>query len=119
MRLWPIFAAGAILLATPKLLSAADSSNRPTYHGDVAPIMERHCLRCHKAGDIGPMSLATYEQVKQWAPRIRQAVSTRAMPADQAGEHNRRFYEQTLKERDMSILLQWIDAGMPEGKKPR
>ena len=115
MRLWPIFAAAALLLLAPQALSAANY----TYHRDIAPIMERQCLRCHKAGDIGPMSLATYEQVKQWAPRVRAAVSVRKMPADQAGEHNSRFYEQTLKERDMSILLAWIDAGMPEGKKSK
>lgn len=115
MRLWPILAAAGLILLTPQALSAADY----TYHRDIAPIMERHCIRCHKVGEIGPMPLATYEQVKQWSPHIRAAISVRKMPADQSGEHNRRFYEQTLKERDMSILLTWIDAGMPEGKKEK
>src|SRR5689334_13677906 len=45
-----------------------------TFHKDVEPLLERHCQGCHHAGDIGPMPLQSYEQVRPWAKAIRAAV---------------------------------------------
>ena len=31
-----------------------------TFTRDVAPILQRSCVRCHRPGSIAPMSLVTY-----------------------------------------------------------
>jgi len=32
----------------------------PTFSKDVAPILYKNCVGCHRPGEIGPMSLLTY-----------------------------------------------------------
>ena len=38
-----------------------------TFSKDVAPILHRSCVTCHKPGSIAPMSLITYEDARPWA----------------------------------------------------
>ncbi|HCC59327.1 MAG TPA: thiol-disulfide isomerase, partial [Solibacterales bacterium] len=52
----------------------------PTFSHDVAPILYQHCVSCHHATDIAPMSLITYQEVKPWAAAIKEAVILRKMP---------------------------------------
>jgi len=37
-------------------------SATPTFSKDVAPILYKNCASCHRAGEIAPMSLLTYEE---------------------------------------------------------
>ncbi len=69
----------AAFLAALALCSTAFAAE-PVFTRDVAPILYRHCAACHHAGDIAPMPLSTYEEVKPWAAAIREAVLTRKMP---------------------------------------
>ena len=46
----------------------------PTYTKDVAPILFKNCTGCHRPGEIGPMSLLTYEDVRPRAKDIRDKV---------------------------------------------
>ena len=41
-----------------------------TFTKDVARIMQKNCQECHRKGQIGPMSLITYESVSAWAESI-------------------------------------------------
>ena len=90
----------------------------PEYAGEIRPILERRCVGCHRAGEIGPMPLATYAQIKPWAKAIRQAVARGTMPpwhADPAKSvafHN----DRSLTAAERKIVLDWVDAGAPEGK---
>ncbi len=52
----------------------------PTFYKDVLPILQAHCQRCHRPGEIGPMPLVTYEQTRRWSKAIAQAVESRKMP---------------------------------------
>ena len=47
--------------------ASAEAPSKPTYTKDVAPIMFKKCTNCHRAGQIGPMSLLTYKEVRPWA----------------------------------------------------
>ena len=64
-----------LLLGTPAAHAAP-----PTFHADVEPILQRRCQTCHRPGDIAPMSLITYEDVRPWAKAIRSAVVQKKMP---------------------------------------
>src|SRR5262249_31118594 len=62
-----------------------------TYYRDIAPILQRHCIECHRPGDIAPMSLRTYEEAKDYAWSIRQKVVDREMPPWHANPRFGRF----------------------------
>src|ERR1700737_4531981 len=64
---------------TPILLAQATGVT-PTFAKDIAPIIYEHCASCHRPGQIAPMSLLTYEEVRPWAASIRENVATGAMP---------------------------------------
>jgi mono/diheme cytochrome c family protein len=109
LLLLPLVCAGA-LPAT----SAADSHT--TYTKDVAPILFRRCVECHRAGEAAPMPLVTYKEVRPWAKAIREKVLERSMPpwlADAAYGHFSNDRRLTPKEID--IIVAWVDAGAPAG----
>ena len=46
---------------------AAAAAETPTFTKDVAPILDKHCVTCHRPGEIAPMSLMSYNEVRPWA----------------------------------------------------
>ncbi|HEX6894259.1 MAG TPA: thiol-disulfide isomerase [Bryobacteraceae bacterium] len=87
-----------------------------TFHKDVEPLLERHCQGCHHAGDIGPMPLVSYEQVRPWAKAIRAAVLQKKMPpwfADPA--HGKFLNDRSLTQAEIDTFKTWIDTGAVEG----
>ena len=58
----------------------SQSGAAPTFSKDVMPILQERCQVCHRPGEIAPMSLMSYDQVRPWARAIREKVITRAMP---------------------------------------
>src|SRR5688572_32910985 len=56
------------------------ATDAPTFTRDVAPILYKNCTQCHRSGEIAPMSLMTYEEVRPWAKSIRDEVSDGTMP---------------------------------------
>ena len=70
----------------------AAQATAPTFAKDVAPILYASCVSCHRPGEMGPMPLITYQQVRPWARSIRERVASRDMPpwhADPAIGHFR------------------------------
>src|SRR6185436_10573042 len=55
------------VLASSQIAMAAEA---PTYTKDIAPIMFRSCVNCHRPGEIAPMSLLNYETVRPWAMAV-------------------------------------------------
>src|SRR3954452_2190575 len=51
-----------------------------SFSKDVAPILYRRCVNCHRPNEIAPMSLLSYKQARPWAKAIREAVLTKRMP---------------------------------------
>lgn len=88
----------------------------PTFYRDIMPILQDHCQRCHRLGEIGPMPLVTYKQVRFQAYKIAQKVRTKQMPpwfADPCCGH---FSDDpSLTVQQIDTLVAWADAGAPEG----
>ncbi len=38
-----------------------------TFARDVAPIIQQNCENCHRPGNVSPMVLQTYQQVRRYA----------------------------------------------------
>lgn len=101
------------VLGVPFVASGADS---PTFYRDVLPILQARCQECHRPGEIAPMPLITYPEVRPWAKSIRSAVLTKKMPpwfADPCCGQFSNDRSLTASERD--TLAHWADAGAPEG----
>ncbi len=97
-------------------LFGASKSSSPTFAEDVAPLLEKHCQVCHRPGEIGPMPLLTYDQVRPWAKAIKSAVLTRTMPPWDADPHYGQFANnRSLSESDIQTLVSWADTGAASG----
>ena len=60
--------------------SASDKASPVTFTKDVASILHKNCASCHRAGEIAPMSLVSFKDVRPWAKSIREVVVERRMP---------------------------------------
>ena len=80
-----VLAGAAALLASPISAAAADVE-QPTYVEHIAPLLHANCVSCHRPGEIAPMSLRTYDEVRPWARSIGKSVRQRDMPPWDADE---------------------------------
>jgi hypothetical protein len=99
------------------LTSAAQApAPMPTFSRDIAPILYAKCVTCHRPGEVGPMSLITFRDVRPWANAIRQKTAARIMPPWGADPHYGRFRnDPSLTDREIATIARWVDAGAPEG----
>jgi peroxiredoxin len=87
-----------------------------TYTKQVARIMQQRCQECHRPGQVGPMSLRTYDSTVAWSETIREVVSDRRMPPWHADPRYGKFSnDRSLSAQERDTLLAWIDEGCPKG----
>jgi len=88
----------------------------PTFAKDVAPIVFAKCVGCHRPGEVAPMSLLTYNDVRPWAKSIREKVRTGEMPPWGADKRFGTFLnDRTLTAEEIRTLVAWVDGGAPKG----
>ncbi len=96
-------------------LLAADTA-KPTYYGDVEAILQENCQNCHRTGEIGPMPLMTYDQVRPWAKAIKTSVAAKRMPPWFADPQVGHFAnDRALSAKELATITDWVDAGAPAG----
>src|SRR5262245_96905 len=98
-------------------VAAMASEQTPiTFAKDVLPVLQKNCQSCHRPGQIAPMSLLTYQEVRPWAKAIKAAVATRKMPPWSADPSYGHFTnDRSLKQSDIDTLVKWADSGAAEG----
>src|SRR5947208_9903515 len=105
----------ALILA---LLATSLAAAAPTFSKDVAPILYRRCVQCHRPNDIAPMSLLDYKSARPWAKSIREAVMSRKMPPWFADPYYGSFANDArLSTREIETIQAWVDGGAPEGQQ--
>ena len=77
LLVWLAFAAATLAQQPAPVAPAADDV---TFNRDVAPIFNKHCVACHRPGQMAPMSLLTHESARPWARSIQRQVTARTMP---------------------------------------
>jgi peroxiredoxin len=88
-----------------------------TYTKHVSRILQKNCQECHRPGQIGPMSLLTYDDAVSWADMISEVVSARRMPPWYADpKHGKFSNDRSLSKEDRTALLTWIKEGCPRGE---
>jgi hypothetical protein len=107
---------GQVLLALFLAPAAQSASQSATFNKDVLPIVQKNCQSCHRPGQIAPMSLLTYKDVRPWARAIKNAVVTKSMPPWFADANFGHFVnERRLKQSEIDTIANWVDAGAAEG----
>src|SRR4026209_1894543 len=80
----------------------------PTYTKDIAPILFKNCTSCHRPGEIGPMSLLTYDDVRPRAKDIRDTIGDGVMPPWHADSAPGTFLnERGLSQEEKSTIFRW------------
>src|SRR5258708_5872723 len=106
-----VLVVGVLALSLASQVGAA-----PTLNKDVAPILYRNCVACHRPADIAPMSLMDYQSARPWAKAIREAVLARKMPPWFADPHWGSFSNDTrLSTAEIETITAWVDGGAKEG----
>lgn len=87
-----------------------------TFCKEVAGVLHRHCVECHRTGEIAPFSLTDYDEVRGWADTMLETIEDGRMPPWHASPKyghyaNARF----MPEKDKEILREWVAGGMPYG----
>ena len=95
---------------------SASQSTTPTFSKDVAPILYKNCVTCHRPGEMAPMSLMTYELARPYARSIRARIELGAMPPWHAEAPEGTFVnERRLTAEEKQTLIQWAANGAQEG----
>jgi hypothetical protein len=114
---------GIALLFVVALPGCNDGSPAPTpaaltFWGDVAPILNDKCVKCHQAGGVAPFRLDRFEDAKKHA--LQAAAATRAglMPpylVTHDGSCGEFVDDETLTEGEKSTIWEWASGGQKEG----
>src|SRR5215470_3237090 len=111
-----LFVAGSCSLLLAAKKPAVPPPKIITYTKDVAPILFKNCVVCHRPNDIAPMSLMTYKDTRPWARLVRNAVVERRMPPwhsdPNVGEY---LNDPRLSDADIATIDAWFRTGAREG----
>jgi Copper type II ascorbate-dependent monooxygenase, C-terminal domain/Domain of unknown function (DUF3471) len=111
-----LFSIGLWLLASQGGKPETSTTQSITFTKDIAPILNRNCVACHRAGNIAPMSLRTFEEVRQWSETIRERVVSREMPPWHAVPGEIEFSnERRLTDQEIKKIAAWVDQGAIQG----
>jgi hypothetical protein len=109
-------AVGLISLLIVGVAASGPAKTSATFTKDVAPILYKRCIECHRAGEIAPMSLLSYQEVRPWAKSIRQRVAERSMPPWSADPHYGKFAnDPSLSQKEIDTIVGWVDGGALKG----
>jgi hypothetical protein len=116
---------GTVANMQPYVFAAADfgiDASSVTYSKDIAPLLQRSCESCHRAGGGAPMSLMNYQEVRRYAERIKDRTALRdrmgAMPPFyvEPGFGIQHFKnDPSLSDAELATIQAWADNGAPEG----
>jgi hypothetical protein len=106
---------------TPAVNPDGGSSNGAlTFWGDVAPILNDKCVKCHQTGGIGPFRLDNYEDAKKNAPAMVVQTQERKMPpflVTHDGTCGQFDDSDTLTADQIAKIKDWATGARAEGTK--
>lgn len=95
-----------------------DEAAGVTFTRDVAPIIFNKCASCHRPGEVAPMPLTSYMEVRPWSKAIREEVVERTMPPWFADPHTSTLKfsnDRRLSQEEIKTIVAWVDGGSPKG----
>jgi len=115
MKRWPLLLAAMFCYAT-STLGQEPGNPVPTFTKDVAPIVQKHCVTCHRPGEAAPFSMLTYEDARPWAPTMKMVVTQKIMPPWFADPKYGHFAnERSLTPEEVRTIVAWVNSGAQKG----
>ena len=91
-------------------------ANQVTYCHEVSRVLQKHCVECHRSGEIGPFSLESFEEVVGWAETSMEVIDNGRMPPWHADTRHGTFANsRQMPDADKKVIRDWIAAGFPKG----
>jgi Copper type II ascorbate-dependent monooxygenase, C-terminal domain len=112
------FGVAASALSLAVACSNPRPARAPTYHDDIAPLLERSCVGCHD-GSGAHVALTSYAAVATHAELALALIEAGLMPKgniDSSGACGRFAGHAPVEEADIELLAAFIEHGMPEGE---
>jgi tetratricopeptide (TPR) repeat protein/mono/diheme cytochrome c family protein len=110
---------GAVAVAIAAALGSLPSGAAPetaSFGRDVAPILLKACVSCHRPDGAAPFSLLTYADARRHATQIAAATRSRFMPPWKPEPGEPAFVgERRLTDDQIRTIDEWARAGAPEG----
>jgi len=98
------------------ITASAAYAAAPTFAKDVAPILYKSCVECHRPNAMAPMSLLTYEDARPWARAVKQKVVAREMPPWGADPTVGKYAnDPSLKQSEVDTIVAWVVGGAQLG----
>ncbi|MEY4938541.1 MAG: hypothetical protein RIQ93_276 [Verrucomicrobiota bacterium] len=111
----PVAASRVALPASAPVLELP-SAGVPDYATDIAPILQRSCVECHRAGAIAPFAFASFADVQARASSIRSSLLSKRMAPWHADAQFGAFSNAAaITPKDRATLFTWARAGGPRG----
>ena len=122
--------AGAALAACGAVVAIASGLHAPasaapareqveqavTYNGHIAPILNEHCVSCHRPDAVAPFGLSTYADVRARARMVARVTRRRDMPPWKPAPGVASFLgERRLSEEEIDLIQRWVATGAAEG----
>jgi peroxiredoxin len=112
----------AITQPTGCLIQLPDPDDAPrkttslTFAREISRVLQRNCVECHQAGEIGPFALEDYEEVIGWGDMLLEVIDQKRMPPWHADSQHGAFANaRDMAAADIAMLREWVEAGMPFG----
>ena len=87
-----------------------------TYSKQISRILQKHCLECHREGEIGPFAMTDYDEVTGWAEMMLEVVDQGRMPPWHANPDFGHFANaRHMPSHEKELLRKWVEAGTPYG----
>jgi peroxiredoxin len=87
-----------------------------TYSNQISRILQKHCVECHREGEIAPFSLTNYDDVVGWGDTMVEVIRDQRMPPWHANpEHGEFSNARLMTDEEKRLIKQWVIAGSPEG----
>lgn len=117
--------AGIVLIVGPGKLTSLEAAPRLgpdsiTFAADVAPILYKNCVTCHRPGGIGPFSMLNFDTVTGRLKDIADVLHEGKMPPWHAVAPPGTFRnERRITDAEKRTILRWIATGAPLGDPAR
>lgn len=87
-----------------------------TFSGQIAPIIWKNCVGCHRQGEVAPFTLTSYQDVVKRAGMVAAVTQSRYMPPWKPALQYGHFADaRGLTQEEIDMIAQWAEAGAPEG----
>jgi len=106
-----------VVLGIGVLLGAVGGAAKAvTFSEDIAPIVWKNCVECHRPGEAGGLHFRSYAEVQASAKLIAAVTESKYMPPWKVVPGHGEFVnERGLSADEIAKIRAWVEAGTPEG----